>query len=72
MAAGINEHCCYPVLESGSTAVTRDRLDGGYKSVALELVAFERREDTISIGAPCTASTSAVTLCVTGFVVLVR
>ena len=39
-------HCCYLVLESGSTAVTGDWLDGGYKSAALQFFYFERREDT--------------------------
>ena len=44
--AGSIVHCCYPVLESGSTAVAGVRLNGGYKSAALQFNSFERREDT--------------------------
>ena len=56
------------------TAVSGDGLDGGYKSAVLQFVSFERREDTSDCtnNLNCTASTSAVTSCVTGFVVLVR
>ena len=57
------------VLETCSTA-------GG--KMQLHIISFERREGNswsqpaISLEAPCTASTSAVTLCVTGYEVLVR
>ena len=44
--AGSIVHCCYPVLESGSTADAGVRLNGGYKSAALQFNSFERREDT--------------------------
>ena len=44
--AGSIVHRCYPALESGSTAVAGVRLNGGYKSTALQFNSFERREDT--------------------------
>ena len=44
LAAGIIVHCCYPVLESGSTAVTGDGLDGGYKSATLQFVLHQQSQ----------------------------
>ena len=37
-------HCCYPVLESGSTAVTGGGLDGGYKSATLQFVLHQQSQ----------------------------
>ena len=59
------------------TVVTRDGLDGGYKRQCCSLSLLRGEKilliaPAISIVVPCTANTRAVTISVTGFVVLVR